>query len=163
MKPPVEAPTSRQRRPAGSTPERVERVAQLDPAARDVGRRRVDPELDVGLHELARLGGLRVARAEPHLARHHRRRGAGAGREEPALRQQGVEADPGHAPERYKACGLPSQTFRPAVPHPGCVTRSISLPLHSALELLGGLALLAGPFLLGAGARGLVAASRSAR
>ncbi len=38
------------------------------------------------------------------------------------------------------------------------MTRSISLPLHSALELLGGLALLAGPFLLGATPAGLVAA-----
>lgn len=38
------------------------------------------------------------------------------------------------------------------------MTRSISLPLHSALELLGGLALLAGPFLLGAGPAGIVAA-----
>ena len=37
------------------------------------------------------------------------------------------------------------------------MTRSISLPLHSALELLGGLALLAGPFLLGAAPAGLVA------
>jgi hypothetical protein len=38
------------------------------------------------------------------------------------------------------------------------MTRSISLPLHSALELLGGLALLAGAFLLGAGPAGIVAA-----
>jgi len=38
------------------------------------------------------------------------------------------------------------------------MTRSISLPTHSALELMGGLALLAGPFLLGAGPAGLVAA-----
>ena len=38
------------------------------------------------------------------------------------------------------------------------MTRSISLPLHSALELVGGLALLAGPFLLGAGPAALVAA-----
>jgi hypothetical protein len=37
------------------------------------------------------------------------------------------------------------------------MTRSISLPLHSALELLGGLALLAGPFLIGAAPAGLVA------
>jgi hypothetical protein len=37
------------------------------------------------------------------------------------------------------------------------MTRSITLPLHSALELVGGLALLAGPFLLGAGPAGLVA------
>jgi hypothetical protein len=51
-----------------------------------------------------------------------------------------------------------SQTFRPLSPILGSVTRSISLPLHSALELLGGLALLAGPFLLGAAPAGLVAA-----
>ena len=51
-----------------------------------------------------------------------------------------------------------SQTFRPTSPILGYVTRSISLPLHSALELLGGLALLAGPFLLGAAPAGLVAA-----
>ena len=38
------------------------------------------------------------------------------------------------------------------------MTRSISLPVHSALELMGGLALLAGPFILGAGPAGLVAA-----
>ena len=49
-----------------------------------------------------------------------------------------------------------SQTFRPSCPILGYVTRSISLPLHSALELLGGLALLAGPFLLGAAPAGLV-------
>jgi hypothetical protein len=49
-----------------------------------------------------------------------------------------------------------SQTFRPSCPILGYVTRSISLPLHSALELLGGLALLAGPFLLGAAPGGLV-------
>jgi len=51
-----------------------------------------------------------------------------------------------------------SQTFRAPSPILGYVTRSISLPLHSALELLGGLALLAGPFLLGAAPAGLVAA-----
>ena len=50
-----------------------------------------------------------------------------------------------------------SQTFRPPSPILGYVTRSISLPLHSALELLGGLALLAGPFVLGAAPAGLVA------
>jgi hypothetical protein len=38
------------------------------------------------------------------------------------------------------------------------VTRTISLPTHSALELAGGLAVLAGPFLLGFGPAGLVAA-----
>jgi hypothetical protein len=37
------------------------------------------------------------------------------------------------------------------------VTRSISLSLHNALELLGGLVLLAGPFLIGAAPAGVVA------
>ena len=50
-----------------------------------------------------------------------------------------------------------SQTFLPFCPILDYVTRSISLPLHSALELLGGLALLAGPFLIGAAPAGLVA------
>ena len=48
--------------------------------------------------------------------------------------------------------------FRAAVGHPGIVTRTISLPTHSALELLGGLVLLAGPFVLGAGPAAMVAA-----
>ena len=47
--------------------------------------------------------------------------------------------------------------FRDAVGHPGIVTRTISLPTHSALELLGGLVLLAGPFVLGAGPAAMVA------
>ena len=38
------------------------------------------------------------------------------------------------------------------------VTRSISLPIHAALELALGLALLAGPFVLGLDPAGLVAA-----
>jgi hypothetical protein len=50
-----------------------------------------------------------------------------------------------------------SQFSRLICPILSDVTRSISLPLHSALELLGGLALLAGPFLLGAGPPALVA------
>ena len=44
------------------------------------------------------------------------------------------------------------------VAHPGSVTRSISLPIHAALELALGLALLAGPFALGLEPAGLVAA-----
>ena len=47
------------------------------------------------------------------------------------------------------------------MPAPGTlsdVTRSISLPLHAALELALGLALLAGPFALGLDPAGLVAA-----
>ena len=129
MKPPVEAPTSRQRRPAGSSPSASSALRSLIAAARDVGRRRVDAELDVGLDELARLRGARVARAEAHLARHHRGRGARAGREQPALRQQGVEADPGHrrnatdcAPahrhRRPRPATLESVTQNHLPPHP---------------------------------------------
>ena len=50
-----------------------------------------------------------------------------------------------------------SQKSRLVSPILRYVTRSISLSLHSALELLGGLALLAGPFLIGAAPAGLVA------
>jgi hypothetical protein len=45
-----------------------------------------------------------------------------------------------------------------ALSHPVCVSRSISLPLHAALELALGLALLAGSFALGLEPAGLVAA-----
>jgi hypothetical protein len=44
------------------------------------------------------------------------------------------------------------------VGHPVDVTRSISLPIHAALELALGLALVAGPFVLGLEPAGLVAA-----
>ena len=44
------------------------------------------------------------------------------------------------------------------VGHPGSVSRSISLPIHAALELMLGVALLAGPFVLGVEPAGLVAA-----
>jgi hypothetical protein len=37
------------------------------------------------------------------------------------------------------------------------VTRAIPLPIHSALELIGGIAVLVGPFLIGAGPAGVVA------
>ena len=47
---------------------------------------------------------------------------------------------------------------RDTVGDPGKVTRAISLPLHAVLELALGLALLAGPFVLGVGSAGLVAA-----
>ncbi len=45
----------------------------------------------------------------------------------------------------------------PPVGHPGSVTRTISLPIHGALELLGGIALLVGPILIGAGPAAIVA------
>ena len=97
MKPPVEAPTSSACRPATSTPERVERVGELDPAARDERRRRGDVELDVRGDELPRLLRPAAARPEVHVAGDHRRGGTRAGGEQAALRQQGVEPHARHA------------------------------------------------------------------
>ena len=96
MKPPVEAPTSSARRPATSTPERVERVGELDPAARDERRRRGDVELDVVGDELPGLLRPPPPGAEVHVAGEHRGRGARARREQPALGEQGVEPHAGH-------------------------------------------------------------------
>ena len=118
----VEAPTPRR-----VEPERVEGVAQLDAAARDVGRRRVDAELDVGLDELARLGGARVPGAEADLAGHHRGGGPRAGREQAALRQQGVEADPRH---RRNATGCAAAHSHPGRESPPYGRDPIHLPPH---------------------------------
>ena len=96
----VEAPA-----PGGVDAGRLERVGELDPAARDEARALVDGELDVLGDELAGLGrALAVAAAQPHLAGHDRRRRAGARREEPALGEQRVEAELGHRTgrERYR-------------------------------------------------------------
>ena len=96
MKPPVEAPTSSARRPADGRSQRVERVRELDAAARDVRRRAVDLELDLRVDELARLLRAAPAGAEVHLARDDGRGRARARLEQPALRQQGVQAHAGH-------------------------------------------------------------------
>ena len=83
--------------PGGVDARRVERVGELDPAARDEARALVDGHLDVLGDDLARLGrALAAAAAQAHLAGHDRRRGAGARGEEPALGEQGVEAELGH-------------------------------------------------------------------
>ena len=55
MKPPVEAPTSSARPALDGHVERVERVGELHAAARDVRRRALDLELDLGVDELARV------------------------------------------------------------------------------------------------------------
>ena len=68
MKPPVEAPTSRQSRPADVDPERVERVLELDPAARDEARRLVDDQLGVVGDQLAGLAA-RPGRRAPMRTR----------------------------------------------------------------------------------------------
>ena len=97
MKPPVEAPTSRQRRPAGIDAGRGQRVGELDTAARDEPRALVDRDHDVLGDHLARLGrALAAAAAQAHLAGHDRRRRARARGEQPALGEQGVEAELGH-------------------------------------------------------------------
>ena len=130
----------------GVDPQRVERVAQLDPAARDVRRRRVDAELDVGLDQLAGLGGLASpgpSRTWPAITAAAARVRDGKSPRSASRESRRTRATAGTVHGRV--CPL-SQTFRPPSPILGYVTRSISLPLHSALELLGGLALLAGPF-----------------
>ena len=104
MKPPVEAPTSRQRRPLDVEPELLQRVGELDPAARDEARRLVDRDLDVGIDELAGLLRALAARADAHLPRHHGRSGAGARLEQAALGQEGVKAHAGHGAQRYLGC-----------------------------------------------------------
>ena len=73
MKPPVDAPASRQRRPATTKPVRLERrqrAGQLVPAARDVvGAVRVvgDHDRDVGGDAGRRLGGDRAGHLDPAL------------------------------------------------------------------------------------------------
>ena len=86
MKPPVDAPTSRQSSPAGSTPKRVERVRELLAAARDVRGAALDRELR-GLVDL--LARLVVAGHEPG---HHERLRLRARLREAALDEEDVEA-----------------------------------------------------------------------
>ena len=68
--------------------ERVERVGELDPAARDELRRRGDVELDVLGDELAGLLRPPPPGAEMHIAGDHRGRGARARREQPSLGEE---------------------------------------------------------------------------
>ena len=83
--------------------QRVERVGELDAAARDVGRRAVDVELDLRVDELPGLLRPAPSRAEVDLPRDHGGGGAGPRLEEPAFRQKGVQAHAGHGHERYRA------------------------------------------------------------
>ncbi len=85
MKPPVEAPTSRQSFPAGSTGQQLERVGELLAAARDEPGRPLDLERD-RLVELR--AGLVVARYE---AGDHERLRLAACLREAALHEQHVE------------------------------------------------------------------------
>ena len=101
MNPPVEAPTSSAAAPGDVEPEaRRARWRASSRRARRTRSRRVDVDDDVVGDQLARLRGPPALGAEQHLARHHRGRGARARGEQPALGQQGVEADPRHRRRR---------------------------------------------------------------
>ena len=135
--------------------ERVERVGELHPAARDVRAAPLDVELDVVGHQLAGLVGAAPLRAaactSPAITA-----AAARVRDANSPRSASRESRRTRATRGTVAMCPCSQTFWPPSPYLGDVTRSISLPLHSALERPGGLALLAGPFLLGAAPAGLV-------
>ena len=108
MKPPVEAPTSRQSRPATSIAERLERVLELDPAARDEARAGVDEQVRLGLDQLARPQRDRAVAADPDLARPHGAGGGRARREQPALGQNRVYAGLLHRRNGTAPAGWPT-------------------------------------------------------
>ena len=91
MKPPVEAPTSRQRSSDGIDREGGERRRQLLAAARDERRPEIDVEPGVGTHVRAGLGHDLVVDAHP--AREHQGLCAAAALDEAAFGEQDVEAD----------------------------------------------------------------------
>ena len=116
VKPPVEAPTSRQSRPSSVDPERLERVVELDPAARDEARAGVDEQIGLGLDQLAGPQRDRAVAADPDLARPHRAGGRRARREQPALGENRVYAGllhrrNGTAPPRAARARLRWQIF----------------------------------------------------
>ena len=75
-------------------------LASLIPP-RETNSARGDLDLDILGHELPGLLGPAALGQQHHLAREHRRGGAAARREQPALGEQGVEPDLVHDPERY--------------------------------------------------------------
>ena len=78
-------------------PERLERVLELDPAARDEPGRLGHQQLGVLGDELARLQRQRPVVADPHPPGAHRLGGAGPRGGEPALGEQGVDPLSAHA------------------------------------------------------------------
>ena len=82
--------------PLDRNAERGQGVLQLDAAARDVPRRRVDGHLHRGVHELARLRRTPPVGSQADLAGEHGGSRAGARLEEAALGEQAVEPDTGH-------------------------------------------------------------------
>jgi hypothetical protein len=79
--------------PSTGTAERLQRVSSLMPPRETNRRPAGDRDLGVLVDHPPRLVGELVA--DPHLARHHRCRGARTRREEAALGQELVEADLG--------------------------------------------------------------------
>ena len=96
MKPPVEAPTSRQSRPLGIDAELGQRRLELEAAARDVAAAALDLDPDVVGHHLPGLQRLLAAAADPDLAGADRGRGGGPRRQQAALGDQRVEPRPAH-------------------------------------------------------------------
>ena len=100
----------------------VERVGELDPAARHEGRRRRRPPTSTS--SATSWPGLSTRRRSwpsHHLAGQHGRGGTAARREEPALGQQGVEADLRHGGEPYRPhVGALGGAAQPQRPRPAC-------------------------------------------
>ncbi len=96
MKPPVEAPTSRARRPSHVNLQAFERIGELDRTARDERWRLHDLDLDVLADQLPRLLRPATVGGQQDVAREDRRRGAGPRREDAALRKQAVKANAIH-------------------------------------------------------------------
>ncbi len=96
MKPPVEAPTSSARRPSTVDAAGVERVGELDAAARDERGALVDRHQLLDVDHLARLLRAPPARPTRTSPGHHRGGRPGPRREQAALGQQCVQAPLAH-------------------------------------------------------------------
>ena len=97
MKPPVEAPTSSARRPAGSMPKASSAFASLMPPRDTYGGASATATSASSGHQLARLG--RGPARHAHVAGDHGGGGPGAGLVQAALGQQSVEPPLAHARE----------------------------------------------------------------
>ena len=107
MNPPVDAPTSRQSLPAGSSGSQLERVGELLAAAGDEARRPLDLERD----RLVELGARLVV--PRHEAGDHESLRLAARLREPALHEQNVEPLL-HRPGRLAGCERSASSSRAA-------------------------------------------------
>src|SRR3954462_9454027 len=156
VKPPVDAPTSRQRRPAGAIPSASSALRSLIPPRDTYGRGASTPSSTSGSTSCPGL----AARASPGPRRPWPAMTAAAARvregKSPRSASKESRRTRGTAGTLPAVRGLTGSRARPG--HPHGVTRTISLPIHAAIELALGFALLAGPFALGADPAGLVVA-----